>query len=144
MKKKLDYQLLIIKAFIDGNKQAVEETKKTLKKYESEFTKINTEFTNIKTTISQLLVQNQHSSLGKVDSLKSQYQDTVVQANKKYPPLEDGKSTKIGGMWTLKHEISSPKLYEILIKTEPKGETALGFNNSYNHIHMCLNAINGL
>ena len=139
MKKKLDYQLLIIKACIDGNKQAVEETKKTLKKYESEFTKINTEFTNIKTTISQLLVQNQHSSLDKVDSLKSQYQDTVVQANKKSPPLEDGKSMNIGGMWTIKHEISSPKLYELLIKTELKVDTALDLKNFYNHINMCLN-----
>ena len=33
--------------------------------------------------------------------------------------------TKIGVMWTLKHEIISPIFYEILIKTELKGDTAL-------------------
>ena len=41
----------------------------------------------------------------------------VVPTNRRDPPLEGEHSTKIGGMWTLKHEISSPKFYEILIKT---------------------------
>ena len=45
---------------------------------------------------------------------------TVVPANRRDPPLEGEHSTKIGGMWTLKHEISSPKFYELLIKTELK------------------------
>ena len=47
-------------------------------------------------------------------------------------------------MWTLKHDISSPKFYEILIKKELKGETALDLNNLFNHIKMCLNAVNRL
>ena len=42
---------------------------------------------------------------------------TVVPANSSAPPLEGGHSTKIGGMCTFKHEMSSPKFYEILIKT---------------------------
>ena len=42
---------------------------------------------------------------------------TVVPTNKRAKPLEGGHSAKIGGMWTLKHEISSPKFYDILIKT---------------------------
>ena len=42
---------------------------------------------------------------------------TVVPTHRRDPPLEGLHSTKIGGMWTLKHEISSPKLYELLIKT---------------------------
>ena len=35
----------------------------------------------------------------------------------------------------------SPKLYELLIKTELKGDTAMDLNNFFNHIKMCLNAV---
>ena len=42
---------------------------------------------------------------------------TVVSSNMRAPPLDGGHSTKIGGMWTLKHKISSPKFYELLINT---------------------------
>ena len=41
---------------------------------------------------------------------------TVVPDSRRDPPLYSRKSTKIGGMWNLKHEISSQKLYELLIK----------------------------
>ena len=47
-------------------------------------------------------------------------------------------------MWTLKHEISSPRFYELLIKTELKGDTALYLKNFYNHIKMSLNAVTRL
>ena len=40
----------------------------------------------------------------------------MVPDKKKAPPLEGGNSTKNGGVWTLKHNIRSPKLYELLIK----------------------------
>ena len=53
-------------------------------------------------------------------------------------------STKIGGMWTLKHAISSPKLYELIIKTELKGDTDMDLKNFYNHIKVCLNAVTRL
>ena len=43
--------------------------------------------------------------------------NTAVLTNKRAPPLEGGHFTKIGGMWNFKHEISSPKFYELLIKT---------------------------
>ena len=46
----------------------------------------------------------------KKDSPKNQDPTTVVLYNTKAIKLEGGRSTKIGGMWTLKHEISSPKL----------------------------------
>ena len=65
----------------------------------------------------------------------------MISANKSDTPLEGGHSTEIGGMWTLKHDISSPKFYEILIKTELKVYTALDPNNFYKHIKMCLNAV---
>ena len=60
------------------------------------------------------------------------------------PPLDGGHSTKMGDMWTLKHEISSPVFYELLIKTELKVDTALELNNFYNHINMCLNEVTRL
>ena len=41
----------------------------------------------------------------------------VVPDNWRVPPLEIGHYTKIFGMWTLKHDISSPKFYELIIKT---------------------------
>ena len=69
---------------------------------------------------------------------------TVVPANMKDPPLEGVHSTKIGSMWTLKNEISSPKFYEILIKTELKEDTDLDIKNFYNHINMCINAVTRL
>ena len=47
-------------------------------------------------------------------------------------------------MWTLKHEICSPKFYELLIKIELKGDTSLDIKNFFNHIKMCLNAVTRL
>ena len=47
-------------------------------------------------------------------------------------------------MWTLKNDIISPKFYELLIKIEPNGDTALYLNNFYNHINMCINAVTRL
>ena len=66
---------------------------------------------------------------------------TVVLTNRRAPPLECGHSTKIGGMWTLKHEISSPKFYELLIKKELKLYTAMDLKNLFKHIKVCLNAV---
>ena len=40
------------------------------------------------------------------DSPKPPNPTTVVLTNRRYPPLEVGHYTKIGGMWNLKHEIS--------------------------------------
>ena len=53
----------------------------------------------------------------KKNPLKDQDTNTMVLANKKASLLDRGHSTKSGGMWTLKHETSSPKFYEIFIKT---------------------------
>ena len=51
------------------------------------------------------------------DSPKAKDPTTVDLDNNNAPLLEGGHSTKNGGMWTLKHDIISPKLYELLIKT---------------------------
>ena len=50
------------------------------------------------------------------DSPKTLEHATVVPANKRAPTLDDGHTTKIGGMWTLKHDIRLPKFYKLLIK----------------------------
>ena len=47
-------------------------------------------------------------------------------------------------MWNLKHEIISQNFYGLLIKTELKGDTDLDLKNFYNHIKMCINAVNRL
>ena len=66
---------------------------------------------------------------------------TNVPTNRRDPQLEGGHYTKIFGMWTLKNDISSPKLYELLIKIELKWDTDLYLKNFFNHIKMCLNAV---
>ena len=69
---------------------------------------------------------------------------TTFQTNRMAPPLEGGISDKIGGMWTLKHQISSPRFYELLIKIELKVDTALDLKNFHNHVKMSLNAVTRL
>ena len=55
-----------------------------------------------------------------MDSPKDQDPTTAVLAKKNALPLEVGNSTKIGDMWTIKHETRPPKFYEILIKNNSK------------------------
>ena len=60
------------------------------------------------------------SSPNKKDSSKPPDPTTVVLANSIYPSLGGGKSMKIGGMWNLKHDISSQNFYELLINIKLK------------------------
>ena len=68
----------------------------------------------------------------------------VVPDNRRDPPLGEGYSTNIGGMCTLKHEISSPKFYELLINKELRRDTTLDLKNFYNHIKMYLSAVTSI
>ena len=61
--------------------------------------------------------------------------------NKKSPPLEGGHYTKISVTRTLKHEISLPKFYELLMKTELKGDNDMDLNKFYNQIKVCINMV---
>ena len=84
------------------------------------------------------------SSPSQKDTSTTPNPTTMVQTNRRDPPLEEVISDKKFGMWTLKHEISSPKFYELLIKTELKGYTALDLKNFFNRIKICLNAVTRL
>ena len=127
--------LLILKATIEDNKQ----------NYDEKMKKLTEDLTAMIASMMYQIKTSKYSSDKKYSS-KSQGSTTLVPANKRYPPFEGGHSTKIGGMWTLKHEISSPRLYELLIKTKLKGENVMDLNNFYIHIKMyiniCLNAVN--
>ena len=100
----------------------------------------------LKSTITTIMdqINTYKSSLDHMDSSKPQYPITVVPDKNRASPLDIGHSTKIGGMWTLKHDNSSPKLYEVLIKTELKGYTVLDLKKFYNHINICINDVTRL
>ena len=104
MDNKSDYELLIMQATIKAKREYFDEKMKNIKEYLTEM--ITSMADQIKTS---------KSSPDKKDSSKAQDHTTVVPANKKAPPLKCGHSTKNGGMWNLKHEIRSPKFYELLI-----------------------------
>ena len=106
MDNKSDEQLLIMRATIDANRQFFYEKMKNCTENLTEM---------IESMMDQIKISKY--SPDKEYSPKVQYPTTVAKANKKYQPLEGGYSTKIGGMWNLKHGISSPKFYELLVKT---------------------------
>ena len=78
------------------------------------------------------MIKFSKSSPYKKNLPKARDPTTVVPSNKKAPPLEGGHSTKNCGMWNIKHDISSPKFYKLLIKIELKGDTTMDLKNFYN------------
>ena len=54
----------------------------------------------------------------------------MVPVNQSVPQLDGGNPTEISVIRSLKHVISSPKFYELLINIELKGDTALDLKNS--------------
>ena len=103
---------------------------------------IDAKMDNIEKWMEKLMDKFDDPSPNKVKNL--QYSSTVVHDNRKFPPLEGGHYQKIGGMWTLKHENRSPKFYELLIKSNLKGDTTIDPKNFYNHVNMCLNVVTRL
>ena len=100
----------------------------------------------IVTTITSMMDNiNMHNFLpSQKDYPKTRDPTTVVPANKGAPPLDGEHYKNIGGMWNIKHEISSPNFYELLINTELSGYTDLVVKKFYNHINMCLSVVNRL
>ena len=117
MENKNEDQFIRMKEEIENNKQ---EFKTKLKDMKETLMKLMMDHTNKLTTLMK------------------------DQTNKKASTLEGEISENIGGMWTLKHEISSSRFYELLIKIELKGDTTLYLKNLYNHVKMSLNAVNRL
>ena len=105
-------QLLAIEAAIEANKQEADknhnETTENIKKLTETLNQVLEELKD-KNNISK-------SSSAQKDTLTPPDPTTMVPTNKRASPLEGGHSTKLRGMWTLKHEISSPRFYELLIK----------------------------
>ena len=83
---------------------------------DDKMTKFTFEFKIMIAEITDLINTYKHSPTHK-DSPNPRYPTTLVSYNRRAPPLYGGESMKISGMWTLKHEISLPRLYELLIKT---------------------------
>ena len=102
---------------VDTNKQVTDELQKYRDELNKKLTKHDSDLDKIKILLKQVLVQNQTPLPENMDEPKVQYPTTVFTANKKASTLKGGNYTKNGVMWTLKHEISSPKFYELLIKT---------------------------
>ena len=147
MDTKSDEQFLIIQATIESNKQeADEKQRKNAEKQMNTYEKLTQLIETINNLTEFMMDQNNipKSSPTQKDTSTPPDPTTMVPTNRRYPPLEGGHYTKICGMWTLRHEISSPKFYELLIRTELKGDTALYLKNFFNHINMCLNAVNRL
>ena len=125
MDNKSDEKFFIMQDLMDKRDSDFTDMKSDMKKIDSDFTKMNSGINKIKKMSTDMTSQKHISSPVNMDSPKYQDPDTVVSTNKKYPPLEGGNSTKHCDMWTLKHEISSPKFYELLVKTEIKGDTSM-------------------
>ena len=116
-----------------------------MKTYEK-LTQITEDLKVLTETITSIMDQTNNSKLSPAQKDISTPPDptTVVPDNRRAPTLDRVHPNKIGGMWTLKHEIRSPKFYELLIKKEIKGNTDLYLKNFYNHINMCINMVTRL
>ena len=137
MDTKSDEQFLVIEATIESNnKESDKNQMKTDDKLAllTENLQFLTAFMMDQTNISK-------SSPDQKDTSTPLDPTTLVPTNRRDPSLEGGHSIKIGGIWTLKHEIRSPKFDEILIKTELKGDNDLDISNFFKHINMFLNVL---
>ena len=138
-----DEQFLIVKATVEANRKYTDEKQMNT---DEKLTKVTEDPKFLTATITSMIDQTKFFkfSPAQKDESNPQYPTTVVPDNTRDPPLDGGHSSKIGGMWNLKHDISPPKLYELIINTELKGDTDLYPKNFYNHINMCLNVVTRL
>ena len=98
MENKNEDQFILMKEEIENNKQEMKSEMKDIKETLNKITTFMIDQTNIS-----------KSSPAQKDTSTPPDPTTTVQTNRKTPPLEGGISNKIGGMWTLKHKISSPR-----------------------------------
>ena len=105
MENKNEEHFILMKEEIENNKQELKTEIKDVK-----------ESINKLTTLMMDQINISKSSPAQKDTLTHLDPTTTVQTNRRAPPLEGDHSENIGGMWTLKHEISLPRFYELLIK----------------------------
>ena len=121
MDNKSDDQFLIIEATIGSRKQDYDKNhNETAKKITLLTEHHNENIDTLKQILSEMKKYKNNiskSSTDQKDTSTSPDPTTTVQTNRRPPPLEGVISENIGVMWTLKHDISSPKFYELLIKT---------------------------
>ena len=136
MDNKSNENFLIIQAIIEANRQETDE----------KLTQITEDLKFLTATITSMMDQTNNSmfSPSQKDTSTPPDPTTMVPYYRRAPPLDGVHSTKIGAMCTLKHEIVSPKFYELLIKIELKVYTAMDIKNFYNHIKMSLNVVTRL
>ena len=116
MDNRSDEQFLIIQATIESNRQ---ETYDKQINTDKKLTNITEDLNFLTEIITSMMDQTNNSKFSPAQKDTSNPPDptTVVPANRRDPPLDRVLSIKIGDMCTLKHEISSPKFYKLLIKT---------------------------
>ena len=142
MDTKSDEQFIIIEATIEHKNK---ETKYNKQEYDEKMMKLKEDFiAMLASTIKSIMYQitMSKSSPAHKDSPKPQDLSTRVPDNSRDPPLDIEYSKNNGCMYNIKHKISLPKFYELLIKTEHKGDTDMDIQN--NHIKMCLNTVTRL
>ena len=113
MENKSDEKFIVIQAAIESNNQDMksneQDSDEKMKKFIEYFKEMLVAITHQINTLKYPPTQK--------NSPKLLDPTNVFPTNRRDTPLEGGQSTKIGGMWTLKHDIRSPKLYKIPIKT---------------------------
>ena len=112
MDNKSDEQFIIIQSVIESNKHYMKSNKEDS---DDKMMNIVEDLKVMLTEITEQIKTLKYWTTQK-DPPKPPEPNTVVTANRRAPPLEGRQSTEIGGIWNLKHEISSPKCCELLIK----------------------------
>ena len=117
-----------------------------MNKYYSKLDKQDSKLDNITAMIKNMMYHNQNLNYppDNMDSPYAHGPTTVVSDNKKAIPLEGGYSTKNGYLWTLKHDIRSPKFYELIINTELKVTLLWTSRTSTTTKNMCTNTVTRL
>ena len=126
MDTKLKGQIIAMQVSIDNNKQFIDDKQKET---DSKIDKIDKWMKNI-------MDKFDNTSPNKAEEKNPQDSTTMVCANRNAAQLEGGHYKKIGGMWTLKHEISYLKFYEIITKNEMKGDNDIYIKIFKNQIKM--------
>ena len=121
---KSDDQFIMMKVYIYDKKKEMKETDAKLDK--------------IKKWTKTIMDKPDNSSPKKVKNNPQDY-TTVVHTNRKVSPLEGEQYKEIRGILTLKHDISSPKFYKIILKADLKWDSALDLKKFHNQVKIFLN-----